>query len=122
MDWVQNARNLRERRRELRKNSTTAERVFWNEVRGGKLGAKFKRQNSIGGYIADFYCQKAKLIIELDGGIHDSEDAIEYDKIRDKYFTELGYKVLRYKNEDVLENMDNILYTIQLILIRTVQK
>jgi very-short-patch-repair endonuclease len=122
MVWVQNARNLRERRRELRKNSNTAERVFWNEVRGGKLGTKFKRQNSIGGYIADFYCQKAKLIIELDGGIHDSEEAIEYDKIRDKYFEGLGYTILRYKNEDVLENMDNILNTIQLILIRTVQK
>jgi very-short-patch-repair endonuclease len=112
-DWVHNARNLRDRRRDLRKNSTTAESWLWYSLRDNKLGVKFRRQHSIGGYIADFYCQKTKLIIELDGGIHNTVESKEYDKIRDKYFIELGYKVLRFKNIEVENNLGNVLSAIQ---------
>jgi len=101
MKWIHNSQNFLDRRRELRQTQTKAEEILWFELRNNKLGAKFKRQNSIGGYIADFYCQKYKLIIELDGKIHDSNKAQEYDEIRDKFFTFLGYKVLRFKNEEV---------------------
>lgn len=59
--------------------------------------------HSIGGYIADFYCQKHKLIIELDGKIHDLKERREYDEVRDNFFTSLDYKVLRFKNEEVEE-------------------
>jgi very-short-patch-repair endonuclease len=90
-----------ERRRELRQNQTPSEKKLWWYLRGQKLGAKFKRQHSIGGYILDFYCPEKKLIIELDGEVHNSEEAREYDTVRDKYFIELGYKVLRFKNEEV---------------------
>jgi very-short-patch-repair endonuclease len=108
-DWVHNSRSLKDRRRELRKNSTTAESWLWYSLRDNKLGVKFRRQHSIGGYIADFYCQKAKLIIELDGGVHNTSEAKEYDRIRDKYFEELEYKVLRFSNQEVLEKTEEVL-------------
>jgi very-short-patch-repair endonuclease len=101
MKWVHNSQKFLDRRRELRQNQTKAEEILWFELRNNKLGAKFKRQNSIGGYIADFYCQKHKLIIELDGKVHDSNEAQEYDEVRDKFFVSLGYKVLRFRNDEV---------------------
>lgn len=101
MKWIHNNRTLSDRRKELRKNSTEAEEILWFELRNNKLGVKFKRQHSIGGYIADFYCQKYKLIIELDGEVHDTKEAKEYDVVRDKFFKELGYKVLRFQNYEV---------------------
>ena len=90
MKWTHNNRTLSDRRKELRQNQTKAEEILWFELRNNKLGAKFKRQHSIGGYIADFYCQKHKLIIELDGEIHESKENKEYDEVRDKFFKELG--------------------------------
>ena len=99
--------SLLERRRELRKNQTKAEEILWWYLRDRKMGVKFKRQHGVGGYIADFYCSEKKIIIELDGEIHNTEDAREYDAVRDKFFTELGYKVLRFKNEEV-ENKNKI--------------
>jgi len=109
MKWTHNIQNLRDRRRELRKNQTKAEEVLWFELRNNKLGTKFKRQHSIGGYITDFYCQKYKLIIELDGEVHNTKKAQEYDGVRDKFFKELDYKVLRFKNEEVENNTEKVL-------------
>ena len=79
MKWTHNNRTLSDRRKELRKNQTKAEEILWFELRNNKLGAKFKRQHSIGGYIADFYCHTLKLVIEIDGGIHKSKEQREYD-------------------------------------------
>ncbi len=107
MKWVHNSQKFLDRRRELRQNQTKAEEILWFELRNNKLGAKFKRQHSIGGYIADFYCQKYKLIIELDGEIHNVKENLECDNVRDKFFTSLGYKVLRFKNEEV-EDKDEV--------------
>jgi very-short-patch-repair endonuclease len=101
MKWVHNSQTLLDRRRELRQTQTKAEEILWFELRNNKLGAKFKRQNSIGGYITDFYCQKYKLIVELDGEVHNTTEAKEYDEVRDKFFTSLGYKVLRFPNSEV---------------------
>ena len=113
MKWTHNIQDLRERRRELRKNQTKAEEILWFELRNNKLGIKFKRQHSIGGYIVDFYCQKYKLIIELDGEIHDTSEARKYDSIRNKYFTELGYKVLRFQNFEVENDTEIVLEKIK---------
>lgn len=77
------------------------------------MGVKFKRQHSIGGYIVDFYCQKYKLVIELDGEIHYTKEAREYDVIRDKYFEELSYKVLRFLNSEVENNIEMVLEKIK---------
>jgi very-short-patch-repair endonuclease len=109
MKWIHNIRELNERRKELRKNQTKAEEILWFELRDNKLGAKFKRQHSIGGYIVDFYCQKYKLIIELDGEIHDTIESKEYDLVKNKYFIELGYKVLRFKNSEVENDTEKVL-------------
>ena len=109
MKWTHNNRTLSDRRKELRKNQTKAEEILWFELRNNKLGAKFKRQHSIGGYIADFYCQKCKLIVELDGEIHNQSEFRKNDIVRDKFFKELGYKGLRFKNEEVENNTEKVL-------------
>jgi len=98
---VHNNQILGERRRELRKNQTKTEEILWWYLRDQKMGLKFKRQHSVGGYILDFYCPQKKLIIELDGEIHNTKEAKEYDLVRDKYFEELGYVTLRFFNKEV---------------------
>ncbi|MFA6270122.1 MAG: DUF559 domain-containing protein [Candidatus Paceibacterota bacterium] len=116
MKWVHNTTELKDRRKELRKNSTETEQKIWFELRGNKLGVKFKRQHSIGGYIVDFYCQKYRLIIELDGEIHNTKEAQEYDAVRDKYFKELDYKILRFQNREVENGEGRVLEKISGIL------
>jgi very-short-patch-repair endonuclease len=98
---IHNLKVLRDRRRELRKNSTPTENLLWIHLRNNKLGVKFKRQYSIGGYILDFYCPQVKLAIEIDGRIHDSSEAQEYDKARDSYFAGQDFKILRFKSIEV---------------------
>ncbi len=111
MKLVHNLRELADRRRELRKNQTLAEQLLWQELRGKKFGYRFHRQYSIGGYILDFYCPKQRLIIEIDGSIHESRK--NYDSVRDKYFQELNYKVLRFKNSEAEEDLLEVVNQIQ---------
>ncbi len=101
--------NLKDRARKMRNNPTDAEKKLWDILRQGELKQyKFLRQKIIGNYIADFYCSQYKLIIEVDGGGHDEVDQIEYDKERTLFFENLGMKVLRFWNNDVLENPKGI--------------
>ena len=74
MPTLHNLNRLKDRRRELRSQGTTTEKILWNVLRDNRTGYKFKRQHSIGGYILDFYCAEKHLIIEIDGGIHNSKD------------------------------------------------
>ncbi|MBS1778959.1 MAG: endonuclease domain-containing protein [Bacteroidetes bacterium] len=114
-DWIHNARHLKEIRKELRNNATPAEAALWNYLKNKKLANhKFSRQHSIENYIVDFYCSSEKLIIELDGEIHQAPMNIINDKERDTRLHELGYKVLRFPNNDVLNNINQVLYQIQL--------
>jgi len=83
----------------LRKNMTKQEKHLWYDYLA-KHSSKFYRQKIIGNYIADFYCDKAKLVIELDGAQHYETDAMEYGGLRTKYFDSLGIKVLRFSNEE----------------------
>lgn len=95
---------------DLRKNQTEAESVFWDLVRNKKLlGLKFRRQHQIGNYIADFYCHSERLIIELDGEIHNSPEQKKKDEKRDKYLKSLGNKILRFKNTELFENTQSVL-------------
>lgn len=110
---IHNNEILKERRRELRKNQTPSEQKLWFQLRGKMLGVRFKRQHSLGGYIADFYCSEKRLIVELDGEIHNNHEAKEYDEVRDKYFKELGYKTIRFQNKEVEENIEKVLEKIQ---------
>ncbi|MCI0550404.1 MAG: endonuclease domain-containing protein [Anaerolineae bacterium] len=99
------------RARELRKVPTPAEIKLWAHLRGGKLnGIKFRRQHAIGEYVPDFCAIKPKLIIELDGSQHLEQG--EYDNERTAFFKSKGYRVLRFWNNDVLNNIDAVLEVI----------
>ena len=98
-----------ERRRDLRRDMTGPERILWNALRAGQAGMKFRRQVGIGGYIVDFYCPKARLVIEVDGDSHFEEAARAYDAERDAFMIALGLRVLRITNEDVTKNVDGVL-------------
>lgn len=93
------------RAKSLRSNLTPAENRFWNYVRAKKMaGLKFRRQHPIGNYIADFYCHRLRLVVEIDGNIHEDQDIKEYDKERELQIKRLGLSVLRFTNADVLYN------------------
>ena len=95
--------------RELRKNSTLQERKLWSFLKSSKFyGYKFRRQFPIGDYIADFCCVKAKLVIELDGGQHNMAKEIDYDRRRDKFIKNSGYRVLRIWNNDIDNNLEGV--------------
>ena len=106
---VHNKESLKEFRRALRQTATPAEYMMWQQIRNGKLnGLKFKRQHSIGNYIVDFYCASKRLVIELDGGIHNRPEQQEKDKYRDEHLTEMDFRVLRFKNEEVLGDFNSV--------------
>jgi very-short-patch-repair endonuclease len=93
---------------DLRNNMTPAESVLWKYLRANKLaGFHFRRQQVIKGFIADFYCHEAGLLIELDGEIHKNQKAYDYE--RDKKLAEAGYNILRFKNKDITENLNEVL-------------
>ncbi len=92
---------------ELRKEPTPAERKLWAVIRNDQLGVNFRRQHAIGNYIPDFVCIEKKLIIELDGSQHLEQE--EYDNERTKYLESLGYKVIRFWNNDVMNNVDGVI-------------
>jgi very-short-patch-repair endonuclease len=102
------------RRKQLRNNLTPAEAALWECIKNSQLkGKKFRRQHSIGSYIVDFYCPELKLVIELDGQSHDSNDQYLYDQRRTNFLFKNGIKVIRFENKDVLKNLDGVLVEIQ---------
>jgi len=104
---------LRSNARALRRNSTDAERILWSELRDHRLnGASFRRQVPIESYIADFMCHTAKLVIELDGGQHFSDQAEQADVSRSAAIEAQGFKILRFSNHDVMTNRAGVLETI----------
>ena len=104
---------LRSHARERRKNSTEAERILWSELRDHRLnGIGFRRQVPIKNYIADFACHAAKLVIELDGGQHFSEQSEHADAARSAVIAVRGFQVLRFSNHDVMTNRAGVLETI----------
>ncbi len=107
-------KNLITSRRELRQNLTPAEAQLWKYIQKKQLaGRKFRRQHQIENYIVDFYCAKEKINIELDGEIHFNTVNREQDYLRDKHLMKLGYKVLRFENKQVFEDLKQILNEIE---------
>ena len=106
---VFNKESTKEKRRELKKGMTECEIILWSHIRNNLLGVRFRRQYGIGSYIADFYCPSLKLVIELDGSQHFTEEGLEYDKIREDFMKSLGIKTLRFNNNDVWNNIEGIL-------------
>lgn len=100
--------------RQLRQKMTLAEKELWQQLRNRKLeGYKFRRQQIVQGFIADFYCEKAKLALEIDGGIHLEKGQIEIDIHREKVFSDRGIKTLRIQNNDVIDDLASTLSKIK---------
>ncbi len=109
MTLMYNKTSFKERRRELRRNQTDAEKVLWKRLRNkGFFGLKFFRQYSVGAYVVDFYCPTHKLAVELDGGQHAGEETKEYDSVRTDYLNSMGIEVIRFWNNDVLQNIEGV--------------
>ena len=107
--WINYEKELN-KRRYLRKKLTPQEGMLWGKLRNQQLGCKFRRQHSIGPYVADFYCHEKKLVIEIDGSQH--MQTKEYDKQRDEFFASFGISVLRFWNNEINTNIEGVLMKI----------
>ena len=97
---------------DLRRNMTQAERLLWAAVRGNRLdGLHFRRQQVIDGFVVDFYCHSAGLVVEVDGPVHDGR--MEYDAERGRLLEARGLRVLRLRNDDVVLKLDVVLAVIR---------
>jgi very-short-patch-repair endonuclease len=93
---------------------TDSEQKLWKHLRMGQvLGIRFYRQRPLAGYIVDFFAPAAKLIVEVDGSQHYEEAGVEKDRIRDTYFRDHGYLVLRFSNLDILQRTDGVVETVR---------
>ncbi len=102
---------VHERAKKLRREMTPAEKILWKELRTNKLnGLHFRRQQIIHGYFADFYCHQHELIVELDGRIHELQK--EYDAEREEYLIAIGFRIIRFTNEEINENLKGVLQKI----------
>ena len=103
-------RKLKSVSRKLRKDLTPTERALWSKIRKKQLNNfQFYRQKTIGDYIVDFFCPKSKLIIEIDGGQHHESEQIAKDELRTKYLKSKGFRVLRFTNIEILQNLDSVI-------------
>jgi very-short-patch-repair endonuclease len=99
---------MQERAKKLRREMTSAEKLLWRELRTNKLnGIHFRRQQIIHGYFADFYCHQHELIVEVDGGIHERQK--EYDADRESDLIALGFRIIRFTNEQILKDLRTVL-------------
>jgi cyclase len=99
--------------KQLRLQETEAEKLLWSRLSRRQLGVKFRRQHPIYTYVADFYCHSHKLIIEVDGAVHDSEENTFYDKIRTYGFNEFKINVRRFTNNQIFDDIETVLETIK---------
>ncbi len=107
----------RDRARALRKDDTEAERKLWEAIRSRRLaGFKFVRQLAVGPCFADFACRECKLIVEIDGATHGSDVEMRYDERRTAFLQGLGFRVLRFWNDDVYKGMPEVCDAILLAL------
>jgi very-short-patch-repair endonuclease len=96
--------------KQMRKDATNAERLLWQRLRNKKVsGLKFRRQHPLFKFIADFYCHEKKLVIELDGSIHNDENQKQIDNVRTFELNELKLTVIRFRNEEVLNHIEQVI-------------
>lgn len=100
-----------QRAKELRRDMTPAEKILWQELRADKLGVHFRRQQVIAGFIADFYCHKAGLVVEVDGDIHDLQQ--EEDTRREMVLREMGLRIARFRNDEVMNDLFSVVESIR---------
>ena len=101
---------IQERAKLLRKKETDAERILWERLKSKQLmGMKFRRQHPVSQFIVDFYCHEHKLVIEVDGKIHNRPENKEYDRNRTAELEQFGLKVLRFSNDEIERNIEKVL-------------
>ncbi|MBT8196468.1 MAG: endonuclease domain-containing protein [Bacteroidia bacterium] len=103
MNQINNNPKLKEKRKFLRNNSTSAEKTLWLLLKAKQTGFKFRRQHSVGNYILDFYCPSKLLAVELDGDVHYNEDSLKKDTTRTNYLNSEGIEVIRFDNDEVTQ-------------------
>ena len=113
MDKIFNKTEYTQRRQTLRNNMTAPEQRLWQILRNQQMGVKFRRQHGIGHYIVDFYCPEKKLVIEVAGNSHSTEEAQHYDKVREDFMLSLQITTMRFTNHDVMTNLDAIYQQIE---------
>ena len=107
---------LKDFARQNRKNATLAENMLWENIRNKGLGVDFRRQHIIADFIVDFVCLDKMLIVEVDGGYHSEVSQQEDDKSRTERLTRLGFRIVRYTNEEVMNKTENVLQKIRTAL------
>ncbi|WP_194767165.1 endonuclease domain-containing protein [Tamlana sp. I1] len=111
---IHTLKHLKEKRSDLRQSLTPAEAYLWKHLKSRQFeGRRFNRQHSIKNYIVDFYCSKEKLIIELDGEVHNNALALEKDNERTRFLEGLGFTVIRFENKMVFENLASVFMEIK---------
>ena len=110
---IYNKKSTKIKRRILTKEMTLEENILWEHLRRDALGVRFRRQYGIGEYIADFYCPKLKLVIELDGEHHYTKEGMEYDKLRESFMENLEIKTIRFKNREIREELETVLIKLE---------
>ncbi|PVW17138.1 endonuclease domain-containing protein [Marixanthomonas spongiae] len=112
---IHNRKYLKNFRKELRNNATLSEKRLWKALQKSQLeGRKFRRQHSIGDYIVDFYCPSERLIIEVDGSVHDNTVNQDHDFKRTQYLESLNNTVIRFTNDDIKSSLDMVLERIKI--------
>lgn len=111
---IHNKKILKARRKQLRNNATSAESLLWRALKNKQAGGrKFRRQQSIGNFIVDFFCYEESLALEIDGGIHNDPVRQINDVMKDEFLISKGFRVLRIKNEDVFNNIELVVERIK---------
>ncbi|MDD4902116.1 MAG: endonuclease domain-containing protein [Patescibacteria group bacterium] len=105
---IYNIKSQKQLRQKLRNERPVSERLLWSQLRNSQLGYKFRRQQGVGKYIVDFFCPELKLVIEIDGATHETEEEIKQDKIRQIFLESLGLKILRYRNLEIKEGLGGL--------------
>jgi very-short-patch-repair endonuclease len=104
-----------DRAQQLRKKMTEAEKILWKRLRNRKFeGLKFRRQHPVGYFIVDFYCHEKRLVVEVDGSIHDLEEVKERDENREAELKNLGLTVVRFTNNEVIYHINKVLNTLRM--------
>jgi len=116
MQYLYNDADLKRLRQKLRKSPVLPEIILWRELRNSKLGKKFRRQYGVGKFVLDFYCPEMRIGIELDGHTHDNPESHQNDKIRQKFIERQNIKMIRFQNQEVLNNLEGVVEEIKKFL------
>ncbi len=117
MKYQYNSPNIKNKRRHLRKNMTETEVLLWSRLKGRQLGGyKFRRQYSVGSYILDFYCPSMRLAVEVDGGPHNLWKNRAKNEKRTKYLEKHDITVIRFWNNEIFENLEDVLNAIWAVI------